>query len=323
MLLSLIIPCYHDAAALRSCLASYWSCQQMQKCELVVVDDTGGDEELDRLVPDSCANANLPIRLIRQQHAGASAARNKGLTEATGEFVWFVDADDELSPHTFACLIPWLESFTNDIDIVKMGPLVLNQERWPEPHPNESVVTSVISIAQFSLGALDHTTYIFRRSFLQNHHLRYPEDHTILEDSTFILQVLQQTPTVAFNPSFRFYYYKDHSSTRGPWSKSEQQERWADIEAFFDCFHSAAQSHSWLTPLYDHYFYLHLRILTVKGYPWKQLLAFRQQAASASSFYYGHRSLPMRLLQSVPLHFVFYLLCQVWTRTPIHRLRRY
>lgn len=92
---SVIIPAHNAeqfiAAALRSVLA-----QTLPAYEVIVVDDGSRDR-----TRDVVAEMNAPtIRCITQPQAGVSAARNRGLEEASGEFVAFLDADDLWRPET-------------------------------------------------------------------------------------------------------------------------------------------------------------------------------------------------------------------------------
>jgi glycosyltransferase involved in cell wall biosynthesis len=100
MKISAVIPVYARQAtgvrAIRSVLA-----QSEPIFEIVVVDD-GSPEPF--FLPDDLAS-NSKIRLIRQDNAGASAARNRGVSEARGDYVAFLDSDDYWLPGKIAAQI--------------------------------------------------------------------------------------------------------------------------------------------------------------------------------------------------------------------------
>lgn len=99
-LISVVIPLHNKEKYVLRAVNSVLS-QSEQDVELVVVDDGSTDQS-------SCLVASLAdnkkIRLIRQENAGASAARNRGIHEAQSELVAFLDADDE-----------WLTEFLSTI----------------------------------------------------------------------------------------------------------------------------------------------------------------------------------------------------------------
>jgi glycosyltransferase involved in cell wall biosynthesis len=85
---SVVIPCYNGGRFLRETLESVLQ-QTHPALEVIVVDDGSTD--------DSAAIAESygpPVRVIRQQNQGESVARNRGIDEARGEWVAFLDADD-------------------------------------------------------------------------------------------------------------------------------------------------------------------------------------------------------------------------------------
>jgi len=91
-MVSIIIPSYNYASylpeAIRSALA-----QTHRPIEVIVVDDGSTDD-----TPQVAASFGDAIRYIRQPNAGLSAARNRGIAEATGDLLVFLDADDILDP---------------------------------------------------------------------------------------------------------------------------------------------------------------------------------------------------------------------------------
>jgi glycosyltransferase involved in cell wall biosynthesis len=99
---SVVIPLYNKQSTILRALNSVFA-QTFQPLEIVVVND-GSTDGSEKVVEE----LNHPlVRLIHQPNAGVSAARNKGIAEAKGEWIAFLDADDEWLP-SFTKTIKWL-----------------------------------------------------------------------------------------------------------------------------------------------------------------------------------------------------------------------
>src|ERR687898_2245292 len=90
-LVTVVIPCYNQAHFLGEAIESVLS-QSYEHFEIIVVDDGSTDET------SEVASRYEGVRLIRQENRGLAGARNRGLEEAKGEYVVFLDADDRLLP---------------------------------------------------------------------------------------------------------------------------------------------------------------------------------------------------------------------------------
>lgn len=93
---SVVIPCYNGSKFLRETLESALA-QTHPPLEVIVVDDGSTD--------DSAAIAESfdpPVRVIRQENQGESVARNRGMDEARGDWIAFLDADDLWKPEKLA-----------------------------------------------------------------------------------------------------------------------------------------------------------------------------------------------------------------------------
>src|SRR5215210_86401 len=90
---SVVIPCYNQARFLGEAIQSVL-CQGYTDLEIIVVDD--GSKDGTGEVASGYAKEDPRVRLIRQENRGLAAARNRGLAEAGGEYVVFLDSDDRL-----------------------------------------------------------------------------------------------------------------------------------------------------------------------------------------------------------------------------------
>ena len=90
---SVVIPCYNGADFIRETLDSVLT-QTVAPIEVLVVDDGSTDESAE--IAESYGH---PVRVIRQTNQGESVARNRGIDEARGDWIAFVDADDLWAPN--------------------------------------------------------------------------------------------------------------------------------------------------------------------------------------------------------------------------------
>lgn len=90
---SVVIPCYNQARFLGEAIQSVL-CQGYPDLEIIVVDD--GSKDSTEGVASAYAKEDPRVRLTRQENRGLAAARNRGLSEAEGEYVVFLDSDDRL-----------------------------------------------------------------------------------------------------------------------------------------------------------------------------------------------------------------------------------
>ena len=102
MLVSVIIPVYNRRDLLAKCLESV-TAQRYDDWEVVVVDDGSTEDVATDLDP-----GDSRIRYVRQENAGPSVARNRGVENARGEALLFLDSDDVLLPDALSVLVEGL-----------------------------------------------------------------------------------------------------------------------------------------------------------------------------------------------------------------------
>lgn len=103
---SIIVPVYNGEAYLDRCIASILA-QTHKDLELILIDD--GSKDSSGAICNRWAAEDSRIQVIHQKNQGVSAARNAGLEIATGTFIGFVDADDEIAPETYETAIRYAD----------------------------------------------------------------------------------------------------------------------------------------------------------------------------------------------------------------------
>ena len=92
-IISVIVPCYNQGQYLAEALDSVLS-STLQDWECIIVNDGSTDNSAD--VAKRFVERDSRFRMLYQQNAGPSAARNHGVNESTGEFILFLDGDDKI-----------------------------------------------------------------------------------------------------------------------------------------------------------------------------------------------------------------------------------
>ena len=111
--ISIIVPVYNGEEFLSKCIESIVM-QTEKDLELILIDDGSSDNS--GLLCDQYARSDSRIKVIHQKNAGVSAARNRGINIASGEYIGFVDSDDWVEPNMFERLLQ--EARNTDADIV-------------------------------------------------------------------------------------------------------------------------------------------------------------------------------------------------------------
>lgn len=205
MKLSIIIPVYKVEKYVGKCLNSIFS-QPTDKSsyEVIVVDDGSPDNSIAEVEKFSCYN-NLVI--IRQENKGLSAARNRGIRHAKGDYIWCVDSDDwvysdslcRILQVTENCKYDIIASFLTNVDESSLKAM---DEVPIYPHSKE------YKGADFLFNGFKNTPsqrFIYKRSFLEQNNLNYYEG-ILHEDLEFCPRALYQANSVYLLDKPIYYY---------------------------------------------------------------------------------------------------------------------
>ncbi len=110
--ISVVIPAYNIAQWLPRCLDSVLA-QTYQNLEVIVVNDGSADDT--RRVLDAYARQNPRVKAIHKENGGVTSARLRGVAEAEGDWIGFIDGDDEIAPDMYARLLGNAHAYDADI----------------------------------------------------------------------------------------------------------------------------------------------------------------------------------------------------------------
>lgn len=114
--ISIIVPVYNTERFVSKCIESILG-QTFEDFELILIDDGSTDQSGD--ICDKYATKDSRVKVIHQKNTGVSAARNRGLDVAQGNYLYFVDSDDYLESNALEIIYPYF--FDSDIDMVCFG----------------------------------------------------------------------------------------------------------------------------------------------------------------------------------------------------------
>lgn len=198
MKLSIVIPIYKVEDVVERTLQSCINQELFNKdVELVIVNDGSPDHSMDVVKRVTSKYDN--IRIIEQNNQGLSAARTTGFHSAKGEYIWYVDSDDYISPNSFDYIIPCLDG----CDIVAIGFEVHKNGLLLKSYLPKKVFTGTEFFGNYyPQGAV---FYIYRKDFLLKNNLGFING-IYHEDFEFIPRVLFLARTVR-TVEYPIYYY--------------------------------------------------------------------------------------------------------------------
>ncbi len=106
-MISVVVPVYNTAPYLCECVDSVLK-QSYSDFELILVDD--GSQDRSAEICRRIASKDRRIRFLQQKHKGVSAARNRAMDEAAGDYLFFADSDDAIHPELLQTLFRLIES---------------------------------------------------------------------------------------------------------------------------------------------------------------------------------------------------------------------
>lgn len=199
---SVVIPVYNPGPYIDDCIRSMiGQSLPAAEYELVFVDDGSTDDT--PVLLDKIAAEHTNIRVVHQQNSGWSGQpRNVGIDYSQGEYVMFADHDDSLGAQALERMYEYGTAHNADIVIGKMagkGRLV-PRELFSRNRPHATLADDPL---------IDSLTphKMFRRAFLDEHKLRFPEGRRRLEDHVFVVHAYLVADRISVLSDYVCYYH--------------------------------------------------------------------------------------------------------------------
>lgn len=215
--LSIVVPVYNVQAYLRRCLDSIVNQTLLEK-EVILVDD--GSQDASGEIADEYAAKYPYIKVVHQNNAGLSAARNTGIEQAQGEYIAFIDSDDYVESNMYQELLSFMQE--KNADMVE-GAVWYEQESGEKETPYPKDITRVwntqealIELNSYRYFNMSACVGIFKRSLFEDDGsgrgpLRFPVGK-LCEDYYLMHKIIARTEKVAYT-SKPYYHYIQRSNS--------------------------------------------------------------------------------------------------------------
>lgn len=203
---SFIVPVYNAGPYLATCIYSILDLDY-KDTEIIIIDDGSSDNSCE--IGKSFENIDTRVKHLIQSNKGASAARNRGLEVATGDWIVFVDADDWIEPDLCrlleyghcADIIYFGFREYRDGDIIKKS---IGLSSFVDSSGIDLLLSRLFTSKELFFGYTWNKFY--RKSIIEQHKLRFNESLFIKEDEEFIIRYCRYIASIYISDEVPYNY---------------------------------------------------------------------------------------------------------------------
>lgn len=215
--ISIIIPVFNAEAYLHACLNSATQ-QSLKEIEIICVNDCSTDSTPAILLDHARRDERIKV-IDHDTNQGEGAARNTGLDDARGEYVFHLDADDTIAKDAMDIL--YTEAAAHHSEMVKGGYDIIHEtgdvesDIWSNPD-KKTVNTNIFESIFLQKIPTSHWSYLYERKFLNKHNIRYRTDLNVGLDLVALTTALVHATAVTLVPDIIYHYHDSNTSiTKG------------------------------------------------------------------------------------------------------------
>lgn len=198
--ISVIIPCFNSAETIQKCLESVLT-QTGLNFEVIAVNDGSSDN-----TPNILQGFAPRVHIIHTENQGACAARNTGLDRAIGDYVVFLDSDDEISAHMLSACVQTAERENADIVLSDQKCIGPDGSEHIKSFQNSQLDPKYLFSNWLNKLQVNGNSIIWRRRFLKEIG-GWDTAVLINQDGEIMLRALLAAPTIGYAPHVFSIYH--------------------------------------------------------------------------------------------------------------------
>ncbi len=234
--ISVVIPVYNSQKYLEKCLDSVLN-QTYNNFEVILIDDGSTDSSFELCQSIIKNNSNKDIKLIHQQNRGVSSARNAGIDNSTGDYIVFIDSDDQVDSDMLEFLYTLINSESEcDLgvcgyykDNASLSENIAAKTESANISGSPGIYVSYEPTIQYlsrlnaakAVAGIEHAlsgflwNKIFRKSIIAKNNLRFNEKYHVCEDVLFCHKYINYCRLTAYSRTPKYHYFtRENSAVR-------------------------------------------------------------------------------------------------------------
>lgn len=205
--ISVIITAYNAQQTIKKSILSVLDEVYKHRIEIIVIDDCSDDKTVTIVEKIAKESTNLKLIKLEKNSGSPSKPRNIGIDNAKGQYITFLDDDDEINISNLLKMVNYAQM--KDLDCVKgyikvvKGNKIFNMNKIScDNNDSLEVIKNIISKQSTTVDI------IVKNDFLKKNNIQFEEDYKVGEDTLFYTDIFVCNPKIEYYDSFFYYHYK-------------------------------------------------------------------------------------------------------------------
>lgn len=223
---SVVIPVYNKEHHLSDCIACLDE-QTIDKSAIEALFVNDGSTDGSDALCQRFAKERPWVRVISQPNGGVCSARNAGISGARGQYLFFLDPDDTLSPETLSNVVDFFDACSDEVDIVTYPIVSIRNGRRQRPHHRYEVLRQAgvydLTLPENATIAQTTMNVAVRNRFESNILFDFAPANGVIvhEDEKYCTDVLQRTMKLGFCPKAEYRWMRTDEGASTALRRSE------------------------------------------------------------------------------------------------------